>query len=139
MSQSTNKQHDESVVWHIPIEKADDKKIVEGVVLSPNMVDAHGDIIKSEVIEEAAANFLAKYNASTKLGIQHSVFTKSFQLRQSYITKSDVKLGSKKVKKGSWVIQVKVLDEEIWKKIKKGKITGFSIGGKAKARMLEKE
>jgi len=139
MSLNIYDQHDENVAWNIPIEKSKDARIIEGVVLAPHIVDAHGDIIiKEGVIEEAGANFLTKYNELTKLGVQHSLFDKSFQLRQSYITKSDIAIGTKKIKKGSWIIQVKVLDDDIWKKIKDGAITGFSIGGRARAKMLEK-
>jgi hypothetical protein len=139
MSNDIEKQHNESVVWKIPIEKVEDKRIIEGVVLTPDTVDAHGDIIKSEVIEETSADFLSKYNSFTKLGVQHSVFDKKFQLRQSYIAKTDMDLGNRKIKKGSWVIEVKVLDDDIWDKIKKGEITGFSIGGRAIARKLTEE
>ena len=44
----------------------------------------------------------------------------------------DMVLGSKTVPEGAWVITMRVLDKKLWKKIKDGLITGFSIGGIAK-------
>ncbi len=125
----------DNVIWHVPILKAE-KRILKGVVLVPNVLDAHEDKIKSEVIEEAAAKFLNDYNKRTKLGVQHNIFGKNIQLRQSYIAEVDFKLGKEKIKKGSWVLVVKVLDDDVWERVKKGKITGFSIGGKAKAKKV---
>ena len=34
------------------------------------------------------------------------------------------------VKKGSWVISVKVISDRLWKMVKDGELTGFSIGGR---------
>jgi DNA adenine methylase len=124
----------------IPILKADeDEKKVTGVVLEPDTFDAQKTIIKEKVITKAAEKFLSDYNKATKLGLQHKSFKKKFDLLQSYIAPMDFSIKDKIVKKGSWIIIVKVLDNEIWKKIKKGEITGFSIGGKAKVKKSEKD
>lgn len=115
------------------IAKADaEERTVTGVVLQPEVVDAQGDIISEEVIQEAAEKFLANYNKSTKLGLQHKDFKKRFQLLQSFIVPLDMTIGNVVVKKGAWVIKVKVLDDNVWKAVKNGTVTGFSIGGKAR-------
>jgi hypothetical protein len=124
---------------YIPIIKAqDEQQIVTGVVLQPNTVDAHGDIISEAVIEKAANNFLAKYNNTTELGEQHKVFKGQFDLYQSYIAPVAFKLNGKKIKKGSWLMVAKVKKTEDWQRVKKGKLTGFSIGGIAKVKQLKK-
>ena len=40
------------------------------------------------------------------------------------------------MKAGSWIMSVKVHDATIWKGVKEGKITGFSIGGMSKVQKL---
>lgn len=112
---------------------------ITGVVLEPDTFDAQKTVISKDVIKKAAHKFLANYNKKTKIGVQHNDFTKPFDLYQSFIAPCDLSIGSRVIKDGSWVIVLKVLDSKIWGKIKKGEITGFSIGGKAKIRKLEKE
>ena len=118
----------------VSIAKAnDEQQTVTGVVLQPEVVDGQGDIISAEVIRDAAYKFLANFNRTTKLGLQHSSFPKGkLALVESYIAPISFVLGSKTVKEGSWLMTVKVLDKKLWKKVKDGLITGFSIGGRAK-------
>lgn len=118
----------------VDIAKAsEEEQTVTGIVLQPEVVDGQGDIMSSDVIKESAYNFLAGFNATTKLGLQHSTFPKGkLALVESYLAPMNFVLGSKTVKQGSWVMTVKVLDAALWKKVKEGKITGFSIGGRAK-------
>lgn len=121
------------------IKSDDDERKITGVVLEPNTFDAQKTTISEKVIEKAAEDFLSRYNKVTKLGLQHKDFRKKFDLLQSYIAQSDFSIKDRIIKKGSWIIVVKVLDDKIWEKVKKKEITGFSIGGKAKIKKLEKE
>ena len=117
-----------------------EKQTVTGIVLQPEVVDAHGDIMSADVIEDTAHNFLKNYNVSTKLGLQHSQFPKGkMALVESYIAPNGIVLGAKTVKQGAWIMTVKVLDKELWKKVKDGKVTGFSIGGRAKVISVDDE
>lgn len=127
----------------VEIAKAsDEEQTVSGIVLMPETTDAQGDIYDAEVIRKSAYDFLANYNKTTKLGHQHSDFKSwgtRFALVESYVAPLDFVLGDKTVKGGSWVMTVKVLDSKIWKMVKDGKITGFSIGGKATVQKLTKD
>lgn len=115
------------------IKANDEEQTVSGIVLQPEVVDAHGDVMSADVIKESAYNFLQNFNVSTKLGLQHSTFPKGkMALVESYVAPNGIVLGAKTVKQGSWIMTVKVLDKELWKKVKDGKVTGFSIGGRAK-------
>jgi DNA adenine methylase len=126
--------------WWVPISKlSKDKQLITGVVLVPDQVDAHGDIIPAEVIEEAAHNFLAAYNSTTTMGLMHKDMSPPIDLVESYIAPMDMVLGSQTVKAGSWIITARVNDASIWKKVKEGKLTGFSIGGTAKVQDLQSE
>ena len=116
--------------------KATEQKIAFGIVLQPGIVDAQGDIMTEETIAKAAHSFLARYNRTSKLGLQHKTFSKNFDLIESYVTLADMVVGRKTIKKGSWVMAVKCKSDKIWKKIKSGKITGFSIAGRAKGKKI---
>ncbi len=117
----------------VPIVKASlEEQTITGVVLQPEVVDAQGDIMSPDVIRDAAHKFLAAYNRTTKLGLLHKDFKPRFELFESYVTPVDLVIGSTHVKAGSWIIVVHVKDAKIWVQVKDGKLTGFSIGGKAK-------
>lgn len=118
----------------VDIAKAnEEEQTVTGIVLQPEVVDGQGDIMSADVIKEAAYKFLANYNSKTKLGLQHSSFPKGkMVLVESYLAPMNFALGNKTVKQGSWIMTVKILDSKLWQKVKDGKITGFSIGGRAK-------
>lgn len=117
----------------VPIIKADkEKRIATGIVLEPDTVDAHGDTIDAEAIERAAHNFLAKYNKETRLGLLHEIFGDiGVELVECWVAPVDMMLGGQKVRKGTWLMSHKILDEALWKQIKAGEITGLSIGGVA--------
>lgn len=114
----------------IPIFKADKtKQIVYGVVLEPDTVDAQEDVMLAEDIEEAAHKYLAE---SRTVGSRHAKPIKAVPV-ESYIAPVDFhgegQYGNQIVKKGSWVLGVKVLDAREWAKVESGEYTGFSVGG----------
>ncbi len=131
---------EESAKLFIPILKAsDEEQTITGIVLKPETTDAQGDIYSAAVIREAAHKFLANYNSKTKLGLQHKTFKSGqFALVESYLAPGDIAINSKIVTEGSWVMTVKVLDSKLWQMVKDGKLTGFSIGGRAKVQQLTK-
>ena len=120
-----------NVERYVPIQKIDsDKRLVTGIVLEPGEVDAQNDTVSAEVIEKASIKFLARFNDATKLGVMHKIFGDvGLQLAHSWIALSAAKIGGKKVKKGTWLMTVKVVNDALWKKTKAGKFAGFSIGG----------
>lgn len=112
--------------YEIPIAKVDEeKRLVSGVVLEPDTVDAQGDIISAEEIEKTAHNFMLK---SRTIGKGHKNKADAAPV-ESHITSQDVKIGKQSVRKGAWVLTVKLNDDSIWEGVKSGEYTGFSIGG----------
>jgi DNA adenine methylase len=116
------------------IKKDDDEKIVTGIVLEPDEVDAQGDTVSKEAIQEAAHKFLSKFNKDTELGFMHKGFGDlGMSLIESWVARDNCEIGGSPVKSGSWLMSVKVdNNESLWKKIKSGDISGFSIGGVAR-------
>jgi len=117
----------------MPIAKVDkEKQLVTGIVLEPNEVDAQGDIIDAGAIERAAHRFLSRYNSETRLGLLHKIFGENgVDLVECWVSPLNFKLGGQDVKKATWLMTVHVTDNILWKKVKSGEITGFSIGGMA--------
>jgi DNA adenine methylase len=115
----------------IPVlKREDEKQIVTGIVLEPDEVDAQGDTIGPEPIERTAHNFLARYNRETQLGVMHKMFeNQGIELVESWVSPHDFSIGTSVVKKGSWLMSVRVKSADLWKRIKQGEINGFSIGG----------
>lgn len=141
---SQDKDEDEESVSkniniYVPLIKFNkEERTVTGVVLQPEVVDAQGDIMSAEVIRKAAHNFLSRYNKATKLGFMHKVFGKyKFDLYQSWLAPQDVVINNTTVKTGSWIMTVYVGDDKVWDMVKKARIKGFSIGGKAKAKKVK--
>lgn len=118
----------------LPILKATesgDLRLVTGPVLIPDTVDAQGDVITAEEIQKAAHTFLIEYNEQTQIAYMHKDFKRPLALVESYIAPIDFEYEGRSVVKGTWIVTVKVLDEDTWQAVKKGEIRGFSIGGTA--------
>ena len=115
----------------VKVAKVDkDKQIVYGVVLTPDEVDGQGDYITAEDIEESAHNYMMNYRI---VGAQHRKPMDAVPV-ESFIAPQDLKwdggmYGPQDVKKGAWVMAVKVNNPSDWKKVLKGEYTGFSVGG----------
>lgn len=111
----------------VPILKVDDeKRIVTGIVYEPDVQDAHGEFMTAEEIEKSAHQFLRDYRNIDK---QHDFVAGQADVVESWITKEAGKLGEQDVVKGTWLMSVHVPDDDTWGEIKKGELTGFSMGG----------
>ena len=106
------------------------RQIVYGVVLAPDEVDFQEDYMTAPDIEEAAHGYLIR---SRIVGKQHEEKNDA-DVVESYIAPQDLEFegqtGPQKVKKGSWIIGVRVNDPKEWDKVLDGSYTGFSVGGR---------
>lgn len=109
----------------------DEKRELLGIVYAPDVIDAQGDSASAEEIEKAQR----KFNAGAKtLGIMHKERSgERAYIVESYLAPTDFRLNGRLVKRGTWLMSVRVTDDELWSKVKSGKITGFSMAGRAKA------
>ena len=117
--------------WDVPVWKSEEERFVYGIVLQPDIVDLQGDIINKEEIAKAAHSFMENCQ---KIGLQHNVIVPQIKIWESYLAPSDMTIAGQSVVKGSWVLGVHVNDDDIWKQIKDGELTGFSIKGWASTR-----
>lgn len=110
------------------IQKTDEKlRLVSGVVLEPDSIDLQGDQIEAEDIRKAMESYMIN---SRVIGHQHHGQARAAVV-ECYIAPVDFRLADKElVRKGSWMMTVKVFDDSIWKSVTDGTIKGFSIGGR---------
>jgi site-specific DNA-adenine methylase len=107
----------------------DDEHYVLGIVLEPDVVDAQQDIYSANEVRDAAHKYMAEFQ---NRGLMHKeIVNGKVDLLESYLAPADFTIGDQHVKKGTWVMAVRVKDAKLWGECKSGGLTGFSIGGSA--------
>jgi DNA adenine methylase len=107
-----------------------DERFVLGIVLEPEVVDAQGDIYSEEEIRQAAHRFMEEFGG---IGLMHRMrVNEQVKVLESYLAPGDFDLGDVPVRKGTWLLAVRIMSDELWTKVKAGELTGFSIGGSAR-------
>jgi hypothetical protein len=108
--------------------KADDaEQLVYGIVYEPEVEDAHGDFMNATEIEKAAHQFMKD---ARNVDTQHDFEAGAGEVVESYVAPADFELEGQTITKGSWVLVTKA-SEDVWEKIQKGEITGYSMAGTA--------
>ncbi len=126
LGKETEKQRVEKS-YIVPIIKIDEeKRLVYGIVLEPNTVDAQKDYESEAEIEKACHTFMRE---SQKVYTNHKDIQKEVVVVENYIAPEDFKLNKESVKKGSWVMVTHCANDEVWEQVKKGEFTGYSIRG----------
>jgi hypothetical protein len=111
----------------------EEQQICYSIVLEPEVEDFQHDIIDAETIREGAHTFLEKYLwGEVNMNLMHRKNIESVKIIESFISPANFTWEGKNIKKGSWLMGIKVFDNELWKNIKSGKFSGFSIGGTGK-------
>ncbi len=113
--------------------KEDEQKIVYAAVLVPGEPDYDFDkgekILSAEEIERVAHKWMEDYG---NIDYMHGLNNVAKPI-ETFILPMDweVTVGSEKVllPKGTWILGAKVTNEQAWKEVKEGKLTGFSIMG----------
>lgn len=113
--------------------KTDDElQEITGVVMEPDSVDTDGDWAPADEIHKAMTFFMEN---SQQMKIQHQQKTEEVAVIENWQTRTEKRIGDEMVPAGSWIMTVKVRDEQLWKAAKSGDLNGFSIG--AIARFVE--
>lgn len=113
----------------IPLLKTSEERYVLGIVLEPENVDAQKDIYSGAEVRDAAHHFMEEYR---NLGLMHrEILGEQVKILESYLAPADFEVDGTRIKKGTWLLAVRVVDDELWRQIKAGDLTGFSIGGSA--------
>lgn len=111
--------------------KADsDSHYITGIVYEPLVEDAHGNFMTEDEIRKSAYWFAKN---GDKVDLQHNFEqADGVSVVENYIAPSDMTIADQKITKGTWLMTVEVNNDEIWDKVQKGEVTGFSMGGVGK-------
>lgn len=139
MSDETDEIDDEDLV---------EERIVGGIVLRPqksvdDVQDLQGDYYEEDDIYFAAHYFMEDYwnKGDHGMRVMHKgkIVNEKIRILESYIAPVDFSVKKNKIgddsddevsiDKGSWIMIVKILDDELWNEVKEGGFSGFSIGG----------
>jgi DNA adenine methylase len=108
-----------------------DERYVLGIVLEPETVDAQEDIYSAAEIRSAAHRFMEEFQ---DVGLMHKMRVNgAVKIVESYLAPEDLSIGERAIKKGTWLLGVRVLSDALWTDVKEGRLTGFSIGGSARS------
>lgn len=112
----------------VPIKKMiAEQQIVFGEVYIPNMPDSHGEMMLPEDVENMAHNFLKEVQLGRSIDTAHDNWPNG-----SYPVESFIARNMPPYEDGAWVMGVKITDEKLWARIRKGELAGFSFEGRAK-------
>ena len=106
-------------------EDEDELRLVYGVVLRPDVIDKELDVMTPREVEKAC-HFYGAVNGI--MGFRHRQKADAIPV-ESYIAPVDFVIGNQQVHKGDWVVVSFVNDDELWRRVQAGEITGYSVGG----------
>lgn len=107
-----------------------EEQYVLGIVLEPETVDAQGDIYSEAEIKAASREFMRNFR---NVGLMHKALVNGrANIVDNFVALTDMEIEGTKVRKGTWLLGLEITDAELWGQIKKGELTGLSIGGFAK-------
>ena len=105
--------------------KSEDEHFVLAEVYSPLHIDTDGEAMTSEEIRKMAYRFLSE-GRTKKIDIQHNKKESGCVMVESFIARKDDPDG---FIENSWVAGLIVPVGEVWDKVKKGELNGFSFYG----------
>lgn len=122
-----------------PIIKSEEKRLIYAVVYEPydgTNADTHGDYATADEIEKAAHSFFKQ----AKVNIEHqtAVSMRDVEVVESYVAPENITVNNELVKKGSWVVVMKIHSDDIWKAIKNGELNAYSMEGTGEKSDLQK-
>ncbi|MCM1227694.1 MAG: XkdF-like putative serine protease domain-containing protein [Clostridium sp.] len=107
-----------------------DNHYVTGIVYEPLVEDSQGDFMTADEIQKACYWFAKNGDA---VDIQHNFEAHNgISVVENWVEKADTEIDGEKIVKGTWLVTAEISDSDIWNKITKGEITGFSMGGTGK-------
>ncbi len=110
-------------------DRAEEEQYVLGVVLEPEVEDSQGDIYSADEIRKSAYTFMENFG---DMGLQHNgIVNDQIKILETYIAPTDFEIEGQTIQKGTWMLGARIVDESLWQDVKKGALTGWSIGGSA--------
>ncbi len=121
----------ERVIKLVNSAEEEEERIVFGVVLVPNEVDAQGDIYSKADVRKACYSFMETNAGQVKLMHDGEAMGQRVVILENYVSKQTEIHNAHAFPEGTWFATSRVNDDDIWADVKKGVFTGYSIGGSA--------
>ena len=123
----------------IELKALDEKRIVMGAALIPNKKiyrrdkDKEFEIFFTDETVRRASELVFMRNQHQNATLEHAVKLSGMAIVESWIIEDEQKDKSNiygfDLPKGTWMITMKVMDDNVWEKVKNGDVKGFSIEG----------
>lgn len=108
----------------VRIKKIDeDEQIVFGEVYAPNILDTYGDFMTKEDIRDMSHRFMQLTHMRLSIDTNHDETSNGSYPIESFIARAN----DPDYTEGAWVLGVKIVDDEVWKEVKKGNLNGYSF------------
>jgi len=122
------KKRMESTHRFFKVEEHPDYTFVLGPVLVPESIDKQGDIIAADEIEKTAHDYMED---SQRPGLMHQLMlgSRDVQVVESYIMRDETKVDDRVIKAGTWMVAMRIYNDDLRKMVRTSKLRGFSIGG----------
>jgi hypothetical protein len=104
---------------------------------APLAPDTQGDVYSAEEIRKTCHGWMEK---GAMVDVQHNwkaLAPEQVRVVENYLAPVPFTLGDYPVRKGSWLLGLRILDERLWAAVKDGTIGAFSVGGSAVRRPVE--
>lgn len=114
--------------WTVEFVKVEEeKRLVTGVVIEPEVEDTYGDVISAEEIEKAMIHFMEK---GPEIRVEHDPdFKPKVAIIENWIEREGGMIGDQFIKAGTWLMTTKIFDDEVWQMVRDGKLNGYSFRG----------
>lgn len=128
--ESTTEERTIKIAKAAPTPEGGELRYVLGVVLEPESVDGQGDVYSADEIRRTAWGYMTNFR---NVGLMHKgLVNGKVQLVESWIAPCNLTVDGTAIKAGSWLMGLHVADDAIWDQVKRGELTGLSIGGFAR-------
>ena len=107
--------------------KSQEERIVLGAVYVPESIDSDGETMTREDVQRMAHDFLSSGRVD-KIDIGHSCMESGNKVIESFVARDN----DPDFIPGTWVLGIKINNDDDWIGIKKGELNAFSFFGAAK-------
>ncbi|MBM3299001.1 MAG: hypothetical protein FJY85_03505 [Deltaproteobacteria bacterium] len=103
--------------------KSEKKRLVYAPVYTPFHVDTDGEAMEPAEVEKMAHEFMLNGRFDC-IDVNHDRIRSGCRVVESFVARK----GDPDFTAGEWVLGVKVMREDLWQKVLKGELNGFSFG-----------
>jgi hypothetical protein len=123
-------------------EESDDvveERLVMSLVLEPNdgndgaplKPDTQDDIYSADSVRKTAHGWMENYGAVDFMHNWKAIGKDGVRILESFVAPVDFELGGYSVIKGTWMLALRIANDDLWEAVKNGDIGAYSIGGTA--------